>query len=38
MSSSKAMLFQSRGLGHPKDDATPESFTDSKSSVLGFSN
>ena len=31
-------LFQFRGHGHPKDDAIPNCFPDSKSSILGLSN
>ena len=34
----KVVLFQLRGYGHPQDDATPNSFPDSKSSILGLSN
>ena len=34
----KVVLFQLRGHGHPKDDAMPNFFPDSKSSVLGLSN
>ena len=34
----KVVLFQLRGLGHPQDDAKPNFFPDSKSSMLGLSN
>ena len=33
----KVVLFQIRGHGHPQDDATPNFFPDSKSSILGLS-
>ena len=32
------MLFQSRGRGHPQDDAMPNFFTDSKRPISGLSN
>ena len=34
----KLVLFHSRGCGHPKDDAIPNSSLDSKCSILGLSN
>ena len=34
----KVVLVQLRGHGHPQNDATPNFFPDSKSSILGFSN
>ena len=34
----KVVLFQFRGRGHPKGDAIPNFFTDSKSFLLGLSN
>ena len=34
----KVVLFQLRGHGHPKNDATPNFFPDSKSLLLGLSN
>ena len=34
----KVVLFQLRGRGHPKDDATPNSFADSKRPISGLSN
>ena len=33
----KVVLFQLRGRGHPQDDAMPNFFPDSKSSILGLS-
>ena len=32
------LLFQLDGRGHPKDDATPSFFPDSKNSIVGLSN
>ena len=34
----KTVLFQLRGHGYPKNDATPNTFPDSKSLLLGLSN
>ena len=34
----KVVLFQSRGRGHPQNDATPNIFPDSKSLSLVLSN
>ena len=34
----KVMLFQLRGRGHPKDDATPNFFANSERPILGLSN
>ena len=34
----KVVLFQLRGRGHPQDEATPNSFADSKRTILGLSN
>ena len=34
----KVVLFQLRGHGHPQDDATTNSFANSKDSILGLSN
>ena len=34
----KVVLFQLRGRGHPQNNATPNFFPDSKSSILGLSN
>ena len=34
----KVVLFHLRGCGHPQDDAMPNFFPDSKSSILGLSN
>ena len=34
----KVMLFQLRGHGHPQDDALPNFFPDSKSSISGLLN
>ena len=34
----KVVLFQSRGRGHPQNDATPNFFADSKRPILGLSN
>ena len=34
----KVVLFQLRGRGHPQDDATPNFFANSKSSILGLLN
>ena len=34
----KAVLFQLRGHGHPQDDATTNSFANSKRPILGISN
>ena len=34
----KVVLLQLRGRGHPKNDATPNIFPDSKSLLLGLSN
>ena len=33
----KVVLFRLDGRGHPQDDATPNFFPDSKSSILGLS-
>ena len=34
----KVVLFQLRGPGLPQDDATPNFFPDSKSTIIGLSN
>ena len=34
----KVVLFQLRGCGHPQDDATTNSFANSKCPTLGLSN
>ena len=34
----KGVLFHLKGCGHPKDDAMPNFFLDSKGSILGLSN
>ena len=34
----KVVFFHLRGRGHPKDDATPSFFPETKSSILGLSN
>ena len=34
----KVVLFQLRGRGHPKNDAMPNIFPDSKSPMIGLSN
>ena len=34
----KVVLFQSRGQGHPQDDATPNFFANSEHPILGLSN
>ena len=34
----KVVLFQLRGHGHPQDDATTNSFANSKRPILGLSN
>ena len=34
----KVLLIQLDGRGHPKDDATPSFFPDSKNSIVGLSN
>ena len=34
----KVVLFQLRGHGHPQDDATTNSFANSKRLILGLSN
>ena len=34
----KVVLFQSRGRGHPQDDATPIFFANFKHPILGLSN
>ena len=34
----KVVLFQLRGRGHPRDDATANFFANSKSPILGLSN
>ena len=38
MSSSESSAFLVKGHGHLQDDATPNFFLDSKSSIFGLSN